>query len=314
MKQIQGDQARKKTEQDRLLRDIESRQKQSQVTRPMAQFIDFISNVNPYKQGADLTKDQTKDIDEQRINAARAGYTMPDNKDMLALLKMQSAEKIAQTRSATSKGIEQDFKRYDRIERDIKELETDMDKKSLAYSSLDNALASGNLSEFTNQLATIAKGLGSEVSRLTEQDVDRAVARTARVDFAKLRAYFAGDPNVKIGDEYITSLKRAIDRGRVNTYEFITKMIDGKKRTQAAQPYMKGYMGEDRLGGVYTQTKDRYRNVLGVTDEIEGKYNAVRQIKEIKKSFPNLSGDERNQAIDNIINLRMTHRITPEDD
>jgi len=39
------------------------------------------------------------------------------------------------------------------------------------------------------------------------------------------------------------------------------------------------------LGGVYTQTKDRYRNVLGVTDEIEGKYNAVRQIKELKRAF-----------------------------
>lgn len=72
MQKLNEDNERKKAEQDRLLRDIESSQSQSKVFRPMAQFIDFLSNANPYQKGTALTENQPKSIDEQRINTALA--------------------------------------------------------------------------------------------------------------------------------------------------------------------------------------------------------------------------------------------------
>ena len=317
MKQIQGDQARKKTEQDRLLRDIESRQKQSQVTRPMAQFIDFISNVNPYKQGTDLTKDQTKDIDEQRINSALAGYTMPGNDEMLGLLKMESAEKIA---GAKVKGIDEDRMRFAAVEKDIQEVEQEATKKINAYVSLMGALETGNLSEVTNQLAAMAKGLGSEVSRLTEPDIDRAMKNTIGITLAKALAYVRDDPNQPISIKILTALRDTVNRGKVRYAEYLDAFLSQKKTIMSDNPYMKNYMSDDPAtgyGSKYENTKTQFKALLQVTDpeikEYKDRRSAIKELQESRKNLGKGTPDEIAARIKRDVYLEDRYEIKERD-
>jgi len=294
MTKIMQDQERKKAEQDRLLNSIKSSQAMSQVARPAADLIDFLSGINPRQKGTKIAETMPSEADEQRINTALAGYTIPDNKEMLALIKiMQDGKK--------EKTITDNVQVYDRVNKELKDVRKEADQKVTSYSKLDNALAFGGLSDITNHLATIAKGLGSEVSRLTDQDVNRALARTAKMDVAKVRAYFSGDPYVKMDDTYIRKLKNAVDRGRLNTYEDISKAIKGRKDVAAKSPFLGQYMGEELYGGYFSEADSEYQNRLGITDTLVNKQNKIKQIREFKKGLENIPPEQAQAELDKIV-------------
>lgn len=134
MQQLQGDAQRKKDEQDRLLRDIESSQSVNKVARPIAQLIDFLSNANKFQSGTSLAGNFPKDIDEQRINATLAGYVNPSNDEMLSLLKMQTDKEIAGMRAAEDKSLQRKIKFDTEYRKDP--LTKTLQEKALAYDTI----------------------------------------------------------------------------------------------------------------------------------------------------------------------------------
>lgn len=312
MQQLQGDAQRKKDEQDRLLRDIESSQSVNKVARPIAQLIDFLSNANKFQSGTSLAGNFPKDIDEQRINATLAGYVNPSNDEILELMKMQSQERIAGMKAKADKGVEDDWKRYSYIQKDIEEIDKTFREKTNAYNAVETALETGNLSMFTNQLANIAKGLGGESSRLTEEDINRAVARTFGQDMTKVKAYFSGDPNVKIQDKLLNSLRNSYIESKTTFYKNAATMVDSKKKAQAAAPYMSEYINKTG-GSDYEAIKQGVKNNLRISDELLEKQDAIKEVRDIKKRFATAKPEEQPILLDRVTELVTKYNISKDE-
>lgn len=255
MTKIMQDQERKKAEQDRLLNNIKSSQAMSQATRPAANLIDFLSGINPRQKGTKLAETIPGEIDEQRLNAALTGYTIPDNKEMLALIKIAQEGNTSGNYKANERLRAQGM--YDAmIKDDIKSIEN----AENGLVSLRSYLASPNIQTMGVFLSQFARAIAGEKGVLTDKDITRIMPENLAKKFSTWDQFWTTNAKEienkgSLPKEYFTIYKKLLDEVEQKKTEVFTKRIQEKTDIAKLSP-IGDVLGYDTLD---KQAKERLK-------------------------------------------------------
>jgi hypothetical protein len=255
-----------------------------------ARFADTYAALNPRGLKSEYGK-AYPDVKESEVLAQNLLEKTKPKDNQAGILRIYQQQQQAENKKGNS--LVDEFKRTNLIQADKKTIESQLDPVALSMGKLNNALESANYMEIMNQLSTLAKTVGSEVSRLTEDDIHRALPATLGMDLTKIGAYLTSNPSVAATPKVVASLREAAHRAKQSFSKYTENLVKQRASSTLASPVFKPVKNE--YEPMYQELANGYKTAFSPSDEETSKYEAIGQLRKNLKEMSSIKDKDPNK-------------------